>query len=194
MNCAPFDVKNLYFENLTETNLSFEELKIAEEDWRNKKKEEGDFFDINPENTCASLLHVWTKEYIENQYGITENELSQVDIWKYKAVTSFTENDYESSRVFAEQAYSLNPNDIEMSFFLLKILLIKLENVSLHKLQTNFDRAQQIFKEVRAKRNSGIFNFEEKHKKTLVKLSAENYLLIEYINNLSTEIDDQWLL
>lgn len=65
MDCMMWEVEDTYKNSLANDNFSLEESKQMIEHWGVKKKEEGEIFGIDPDNTPAAHLERWTKEYAE---------------------------------------------------------------------------------------------------------------------------------
>lgn len=62
-NCTTDRVKERYFKELRDNSFNLQELIETEAAWREKRIEESAFLGIKVENTPASLLEQWTKEY-----------------------------------------------------------------------------------------------------------------------------------
>ncbi len=121
---------------------------------------------------------------------MNDNNFSSPEYWIGEAQKAKGINDNESARVYAEKAYEMDKNNIDVNLFYLKSLVQRLENPSINKLETNMAKAKELQNLIKEKLNNGTFSFNENQDSLFKDYLREKYEFGEYVGDFRFRIEN----
>lgn len=119
------------------------------------------------------------------------DEFSTSKYWIEQALKSIQKGENEKARSFAAQAVELDDNNIDAKILYVSTLIKKLDNPSLHKLETNLANSTKILAFLRQKGIDKELTKTQEEK--LSELYSPQYDFIEYVHHERYKTENPFL-
>lgn len=115
-------------------------------------------------------------KHLENMNSF---DTASPEYWMLEAFKSLEKNENDTARLFAEKAVKIDNHNLDAQFLFLTTLIKKIDDPSIHKLETNRDKSRNVMNILREKRKEG--KLSEKQETKFKEMSKLQFEFVEYV-------------